>query len=191
MFRRASLVLATVLLCGALPPADVDPKGPHELPERLEGLWKVSLCISGPHSWIRLEHTGTGEVHTLSRYKQGVGGIRNVTTGEQVWPAAAVSGVQWDLDMQYEDEFRQGKYRLLRVLVENPPIYRGRDDGFGYYLLRNNCTTYARDAWHYYSGEGYPLPVVHTPEHLLVGVLKRHPESESIARAASHATPPQ
>lgn len=186
MLRCAALVLSVTLLCGAVP-HEVEPKGPHELPARLEGVWKISLCISGPHSWIRFEHTDTGDVHTLGRYKQGVGGIRNVTTGEQVWPDAALSGVQWDLDLQHEGDVRQGKYRLVSVLVENPPIYRGRDDGFGYHLLRNNCTTYARDAWHYYSGEGYPLPIVHTPGHLLVGVLKRHPEAESIARAAEHA----
>ncbi|MFQ5732391.1 MAG: hypothetical protein ACE5KM_10620 [Planctomycetaceae bacterium] len=36
--------------------------------------------------------------------------------------------------------------------------------------------TYARDAWHYYSGEGYALGRIHAPEDLLHEVLKRHPE---------------
>ena len=39
------------------------------------------------------------------------------------------------------------------VIVENPKIYRGRNNGFGYSVGYNNCTTYATWAWYNYTGE--------------------------------------
>lgn len=174
---RPAVIAAFLLLAAGA--GKVEPKGPNELPKRLEGLWKVSLCINPAHCWIRFEQTETGEVHTLGRYPKGVGGKRDPETGEWLWPDAELAGLQWDLDLQHEQEVQQGKYRLLSVLVKNPPIYRGRTNGFGHGYWHNNCATYARDAWHYYSGEGYPLPRIHTPDDLLLEVLQRHPELRS------------
>jgi hypothetical protein len=36
-----------------------------------------------------------------------------------------------------------------------------------------NCTTYARDAWYFYTGEYYHLPAIASPDALTAQVKKR------------------
>ncbi|MFQ5732394.1 MAG: hypothetical protein ACE5KM_10635 [Planctomycetaceae bacterium] len=174
MHQIRILVVAVLFLVGDPDRTWAEPKGPLDMPGRLEGLWKVSLCINDGHCWIRFENQKTGDSHTMGRYPRGTGG-RLDEQGQVKFPNAKVSGVQWDLDLKYEPDVRNGKYLLLSVLVKNPPIYRGSGHGIGYSALRNNCASFARNAWHYYSGEGYPLAWIPTPEDLRLGVLKRHP----------------
>jgi hypothetical protein len=65
---------------------------------------------------------------------------------------------------------------LLSVYVEDPEIFGGIDDGYGHDGYHNNCVTHARDAWHFYSKELYPLSTFHTPKSLCEQVLARHPD---------------
>ncbi len=150
------------------------PVGPAELPERLSGEWTVSLCIKTSHAWIRFENEATGEVHTLGSYKKGAGGVRDPRSFRWLHPPVKVSGVQWDVDLRHEEEVAEGNFRLLNVQVTDPVIFRGDGDGFGHGGYRNNCTTYARDAWHFYSEQWYELPFVQTPGSLYHAVCERY-----------------
>jgi hypothetical protein len=165
-------------------PADqtvwVYPGGPESVPCRLEGRWKVSLCIDGRHTklghaWIRFEHAETGEVHTASLYNRGFGGVRDADTGNWMYRPAAVDGLQWDLDMKHEPLFCSRKVFVVTTVVDNPQIYRGLNNGYGHGYIVDNCVTYARDAWHYYTGEYYPLHLgCHTTDTLYRGVSRQH-----------------
>jgi len=161
-------------------------KGPGELPERLEGVWKVSLCISDGHTWIRFENVKTSRVHTLGRYFIGNGGWWDKKARRWIYPPAARSGVYLDRELRCEADVHSGKIPMLSVLVRNPRIYRGRGNGFGHWGVQNNCVTFARDAWHYYCGEAYPLPRIHAPDDLLYEVLRRHPEIRTAKRTAPY-----
>ncbi|MBL8849673.1 MAG: hypothetical protein JNG89_08310, partial [Planctomycetaceae bacterium] len=46
----------------------------------------------------------------------------------------------------------------------------------------NNCATYARDAWHFYTGEHWELPVIHTPKALRESVGHEHPEVLTVSK---------
>lgn len=152
------------------------PLKPDELPTRLPGVWKVSLCINDTHAWLRFENQENGTVRSFGRYQRGVGGWWDEEKQRWLYPHAPVAGVYCDMEQKYEPDVRAGKSLLLSVLVKNPKIYRGIGDGFGHGWVRNNCITFARDAWYYYSREWYPLPSLHAPGDLLVQVLKQHPE---------------
>ncbi len=148
-------------------------RGPSGLPIQLVGIWDISLCVGTTHSWIRFENVETGEVHTCGRYGKGFGGITDKSSGAAVWPAAPAGGVIWDMDLLYEHGVRQDK-RVLRVVrVLNPLIYRGLLNGYHHFGVRINCTTYARDAWFFYTGEYYHLPLIASPDALGVQVLNR------------------
>jgi hypothetical protein len=148
-------------------------RGPAELPAQLLGVWDISLCVSDSHAWIRYENVQTGEVHTCGRYGRGFGGITDKISGKEVWPAAPTGGVLWDQDLLYEFGCRPDK-RVLRVVrMENPPIYRGAFHGRGHLGVRINCATYARDAWYFYSGEYYCLPMIASPDALEAHTRKR------------------
>jgi hypothetical protein len=162
------------------------PLGPAAVPERLEGDWIVSLCIHQGHAWIRFENPRSGALHTLSRHRKGWGGRRHKETAKWLVPPARVSGVHWDLDLHYEDQVLARQHVLLSVMVANPTVYRGQDRGFGYNLLGNNCATFARDAWHHYSGEWYWLPGNDLPEDLADYILLRHPEVRASLLARPH-----
>jgi hypothetical protein len=160
----------------------VCPQGPDNIPCCLEGVWKVSLCIESylgkcGHTWMRFENTETGEVHTTARYIKGYGGVRDIDTGCWMYRPAKVSGVQWDLDMKREHLIGSRRAHIVTTLVENPRIFRGRNNGYGHGRTVNNCVTYTRDAWHYYTGEYYKLPpLLHTADTLLRRISKCHPE---------------
>jgi hypothetical protein len=163
----------------------VHPRGPDEVPCCLEGRWKVSLCIECQHAkfghaWIRFEHTETGEAHTSALYNKGFGGVRDADTGRWMYRPAPADGLQWDLDMQREHLISSRQVLIVTTLVDNPRIYRGRNNGYGHGCIVNNCVTYARDAWFYYSGECYELQSgCHTADTLLRGVCQQHPEARS------------
>jgi hypothetical protein len=126
----------------------------------------VSLCVSDTHAWIRYQNVETGEVHTCGRYGRGFGSVTDSLTGKRLWPAAGSSGVQWDMDMMYDHGLRQDMRVLRSTMVQHPIIYRGSLKGFGHLGVRMNCTTYARDAWYFYTREFYPLPPIATPRAL-------------------------
>jgi hypothetical protein len=93
---------------------------------------------------------------------------------------AQIDGVQWDLDMQQEYLIGSRQVFIVTTLVENPRIYRGRNNGYGHGCIVNNCVTYARDAWHYYSGEYYVLHSgCHTADTLQRAICRQHPETHS------------
>jgi hypothetical protein len=143
---------------------------------QLHGLWKVSLCITRGHAWIRYESVDTGEVHTIGRYSKGEGGRVDPQTGRQVWPETQEAGLQWDMDLRYEPHIRKGRFLLLSVLVDSPRIIRGEKDGYGHGIWHVNCVTYARDAWACYTGEYYDLPIIALPDDFRAEVVRRHPE---------------
>jgi hypothetical protein len=154
---------AALLLCGYCAPLRADIAGPDSLPDRLSGLWRISLCVGHGHSWIRLQNTETGEVHTLARYVKGCGGESDWRQGRRTWPGAPACGVIWDQDLKFEVGVRRDGRIIRSCYVRDPCIYRGRMNGYGHCVVRMNCVTYARDAWCHYSGEWYDLPPVALP----------------------------
>jgi hypothetical protein len=165
----------SVLLAAVCSPAAVQGqiRGPSELPKRLTGIWDISLCVGETHTWIRFQNVETGEVHTCGRYAKGFGGISDKDSGVPLWPPAPEGGVIWDMDLLYEHGVRQDK-RVLRVVrVLDPEVYRGRLNGYHHFGVRMNCTTYARDAWYFYTGEYYHLPLIASPDALATQVMNR------------------
>jgi hypothetical protein len=152
------------------------PKGPRELPDKLAGIWKVSICATRHHTWIRFENVHTHEVRTLGRFQKGAPGLTDSRTGQAIIPPLQESGVHMDLDLMFEDEIRSGRFILLSVILKNPTIYRGGNNGFGYTFCRQNCTSYARGAWQFYSGEDYPQLWLDMPEDFAYFIWKRHPQ---------------
>jgi hypothetical protein len=162
--RQALLTLSCALaLSAAAGPLHASIAGPDALPACLPGLWRVSLCASRNHTWIRLENMQTGELHTLGRYFQGLGAEYDARTGRQKWPSVRASGVTWDIDLKYHNGVRTDGRVLRTCCVRNARVYRGHANGYGHCVVRMNCVTYARDAWQFYSGERYPLPPIAMP----------------------------
>ncbi len=166
--------------------------GPEVVPDRLSGDWRVSLCVKEGlhrgHAWIRYENVRTGEVHTIGRFQKNVRPTRRRSTGELLYPRTKVSGLHWDYDWRYEHEVRQGEYIVESVYVRDPWIFE-HDDPYGHRTLRDNCVTYARDAWEYYSGQRYELSLVHTPEGFL-HTIERASEGRAAESAALRRLPP-
>lgn len=156
--------------------------GPAEMPCRLEGQWKVSLCIytkcgDTGHTWLRYQNVETGEVHTVGRYQKDHGGTKNPDTGEWVYPPAPISGVIFDLDLKREKLLRSGEAHAISCYVNNPIVFKGANGGYGHGGHRDNCVTHARDGWRYFTGEYYDLGVLfQTPTELQRAVVRRHPE---------------
>jgi hypothetical protein len=147
--------------------------GPSELPKQLAGVWEISLCVGDTHAWIRFQNLETGEVHTCGRYRKGFGGITDKSSGMSIWPPAPAGGVLWDMDLLYECGIRSDK-RVLRVVrVSNPVVYRGFLNGYHHFGVRMNCITYARDAWFFYTGEYYHLPLIASPDALATQLKNR------------------
>ena len=161
--RHLPILVGLLVLQFGAGSLDAQILGPSQLPTQLSGLWQVSLCTSCTHAWIRFQHTTTGEVHTLGRYTRGFGGVIDWRTCQRQWPAAPASGVIWDQDLKFEWLLRSDMHTLRSCHVWNPCIFHGQNDGYGHCGLRMNCTSHARDAWHYYSGEWYDLPPLELP----------------------------
>jgi hypothetical protein len=161
-----------VVICGALTlscaiaPVHGQILGPDQLPRQLPGLWRINLCVSWDHAWIYFEHAEIGERHTLGRYTRGFGGEFDWRTGRWIWPHAPACGVVWDMDLRFHAGVRSDGCVLRTCYVWHPRIYRGRANGYGHCGIRMNCATYARDAWHFYAGERYALPLIATPRAL-------------------------
>lgn len=151
------------------------PAGPGEIPESLPGRWKVSLCIKNTHTWIRYQNLDTGEIHSVSRYHVLVGGWYDIHHLRWHYPPTVRPGLYMDREQMIEDKVQDGKYLLLSTIVDDPVVF-GHDKSYGHGTYVNNCVTYTRDAWHFYTGEWYDMPPVHTPGDLLHGVVLRHPE---------------
>ena len=144
--------------------------GPEAVPQQLFGLWRVSLCVKTGmhrgHAWIRYENVHTGEVHTIGRFQSYVRPTRRRQTREVLYPKTKEAGLHWDYDWRFEHEVRQGKYLVDSVVVRDPMVF-GHNDLHGHAIVRDNCITYARDAWAYYSGQHVDLAIIHTPENFL------------------------
>lgn len=164
--RRRAYLIGLLLLATAQGAARAEIHGPSQLPEKLHGLWMISLCVGDTHAWIRYQNLETGEVHTCGRYGRGFGSVRDARSGRLLWPAARHSGVQWDMDMMYDRGVRKDMEVLRSTIVRDPVIYRGTWNGFGHLGIRINCVTYARDAWYFYTQEYYPLPPIASPRAL-------------------------
>jgi len=163
------------LLAGVCLTADVHGqiRGPSELPQQLAGVWDISLCVGDTHAWIRFENVESGEIHTCGRYGKGFGGITDRISGMSLWPPGPAGGVVWDMDLLYEHGIRSDKRMLRVVRVSNPVVYRGSLNGYHHFGVRMNCTTYARDAWYFYTGEYYHLPAIAAP-HALASQVNKH-----------------
>ena len=167
------------------------PIGPDDLPHHLPGRWKVSLCVCArpSHAWIRYQNLDTGEIRSIGRYHVLVGGWFDGGRIRYHYAPTWRPGLYMDREQRYEDQVRKGKCLLLSVYQDDPQIFLGEIGSHGYGLVVNNCATYARDAWHFYSGEKYSLPEIHTPDELLKAVLQRHPEVRATNQEPQHAAP--
>lgn len=156
------------------------PIGPEELPHALPGRWLVSLCASRNHghTWIRFENVETGEVRSISRFHILVGGWFDRNRMRWHYPPTWRTGLSMDRDQRYEEHVQEGGIILLFAYVEDPPIFIGSGP-YGHGVVRNNCVTYTRDAWYFYTGEHYELPGIHSPTDLIDAVAERHPEIRS------------
>ncbi|HEX6985921.1 MAG TPA: RHS repeat-associated core domain-containing protein, partial [Planctomycetaceae bacterium] len=135
-------------------PAKFLPKGPTGVPKRLDGPWEVSIVGSGDgfHCWIRYQSLDNpDEVHTAGRYASDYGG-RYDANGNELVPPVKTPGIQWDRDLMKEDGYKSGLWARRSMVVYNPEIYVGTSP-YGYSKWGNNCSTYARDAWYFYSRE--------------------------------------
>lgn len=149
-----------------------------QLPQQLLGPWRITLCLRGNHAWLRFDSLDTGVVHTLGRYRQGWADQRNADTHHLVVPAAPVSGVLLDQDLYSELHSAHFAHHTLTMVVENPVIFRGRDHGRGYGVWTNNCTTFARDAWHFYGGTKYRLLWPHVPADLFDAIRRDYQQRQ-------------
>lgn len=155
------------------------PRGPGQIPEQLSGLWEVSVCLKPSwgvsHTWIRYKNVETGEAHTLSCFRRGLPGIR--TLDDQGWlvPPIRETGLHWDYDLRHEVEVQAGGLTIDRVLVWNPKIHH-KSNPFQHGIIRDNCVTHVRDAWHAYTGEWYNLAPLHVPRMLARDMRKTKPD---------------
>lgn len=156
--------------------------GPCDMPHRLRGTWKITMCIQvncsdTGHTWLRYQNVETGEVHTVGRYMKGHGAARGVDSGELIYPPAPQSGVIYDLDLKRESRIRAGKIYTISCVANDPIVFRGENNGFRHGGHKNNCVTHVRDGWRHFTGESYELGcLAHTPGELLDEVACRHPE---------------
>lgn len=133
-----------------------------DAPERLEGRWEIALCASpGKHTWLRMQSLQTGEVVTISRYRKGAGGDPSLDGEAFERSKASRSGVWLNREVKSYGPGRE--HVLLTTVVADPVLYRGQGGGDGHHGIRNNCVTYTRNAWAFYTGVHYDLPVLHSP----------------------------
>ena len=155
-------------------------RGPEGVPGMLPGVWHITLCletgqIGHRHCWIRYQNVHTGEVHTLARFLKGRGGWKD-RHGRLVATPATVAGLLWDNDLKRECQIRHGRIHMLNIVRTNPCIYRGWNNGYGHNAVINNCATWCRDAWEYYTGEDACMPpFIHTTGRLHASLNRMHP----------------
>ena len=153
------------------------PIGPDDLPETLPGRWKVSLCVmvQPGHAWIRFENVETGEVRSISRFHLFVGAWFDEENWKWHYAPTTRTGVYMDREQSIHTKYPKDRWLLLSAYVDNPKIYKG-ENTHGHGMARNNCVTYTRDAWYFYTGEYYALHRVHDPAELRRAVVQHHPE---------------
>jgi hypothetical protein len=98
------------------------------------------------------------------------------------------TGLYMDREQGREPELADGSEILRTAWVDNPRIYVARGPR-GHALVRNNCATYARDAWHFYTGEYWELPAIHTPRSLRESVGHEHPEVLTVSQRGAARKP--
>ncbi|MBL8850674.1 MAG: hypothetical protein JNG89_13425, partial [Planctomycetaceae bacterium] len=150
--------LACALAVGnaaAAPPAEATaavrpPTGPADLPDELPGRWRISLCVSdsNDHAWIRFENPENGSIRSIGRYHLLVGGWFDRAHLRWNYAPTLRTGLHMDREQGREADLADGSEILRTAWVENPRIYVARGPR-GHALVRNNCATYARDAWHF------------------------------------------
>jgi hypothetical protein len=134
------LILAGCQIPGV--PADVDaphasltairrPVGPDDLPDRLAGRWRISLCVSDDngHAWIRFENADSGDVRSVGRYHLLVGGWFD--RGKRRWNYLPTfrTGLHMDREQRREPDLVDGSEMLRTAWVEDPPLFVGGDRG--------------------------------------------------------------
>jgi len=170
-------------------PAVRRPIGPADLPEQLPGRWQISLCVSDDngHAWIRFQNAETGEIRSIGRFHLLVGGWFD--RGRLRWNYLPTfrTGLYMDREQRREPELADGSEILRTAWVENPRVYIASGVR-GHALVRNNCVTYARDAWRFYTGEYWELPAIHTPKSLRESVGHVHPEVLRVSKRGDAKT---
>ena len=147
--------------------------GPSDIPAQLSGTWKVSV-VATEHCWIRYENLETKEVHTTGRYAVGYGGQQDAN-GTWVVPRVSVAGVQWDQDKRKEGQIKEalkkGTAAIRTVVIKDPPVYKGPEP-FGFRRVDKNCSSFAADAWEFYTGEEIPTGFLYDdPAELQRGIM--------------------
>ncbi|MCC7423877.1 MAG: hypothetical protein IT428_26735 [Planctomycetaceae bacterium] len=194
--------VASVGEAGPPPPPDSGPRpairkpaSADEIPESLPGRWKVTLCVMvhPGHAWIRFENVETGEVRSISRFHYLVGAWYDRENRHWHYPPTIKAGVWMDREQSIEyqpEKYPREKYVLLSTYVDNPRLYKGKGDGRGHGMAVNNCVSYSRDAWYFYTGEYYGLTRIHDPQELVRAVVHHHPEVLERRHSADDLAPP-
>lgn len=164
------------------------PVGPGDLPEMLPGRWKIALCVSddNDHAWIRFENPETGSVRSIGRFHLLVGGWFDPRRMRWNYLPTFRTGLYMDREQRREGELADGSEILRSAWVENPQLFVG-GGARGHAIVRNNCATYARDAWHFYTGEYWELPAIHSPRTLRESIGRVHPD---VLTAGKPGAPP-
>ena len=159
------------LLAPKLGPVDLSHR--NGVPYHLFGTWAVSICVEskdpyGDHAWIEFRNVRTGEHRTAGVYAFGFRGV-------------TVPGTQMDNDKNRVPDIKR------TIILRHPPVfyrdgYGGSVWGFVPYpnsdKIRNNCATYARDAWYQYTGEffWFETAVWQTPYNLMQDIIDANEE---------------
>lgn len=156
---------------------DTKPVPYSQIPDSLPGKWKVSICVRVPgHAWIRFENLDTKEVVTLSRFQYLSGGKFDWKKLRYSKRPVTDAGVWMNRELGEESKIEAGNYLMISTFVDNPKINLGPNNGEGHGTVVNNCATYCRDAWFYYTGEYYHFDKVHSPIELRNAIIRRHPD---------------
>jgi hypothetical protein len=151
-------------------------------------------CLANPgHAWIRFENVETGEVRSISRFHYLVGAWFDKENKRWNYPPTLKAGVWMDREQSVEfqpKKYPREKYVLLSTYVDNPKLYKGKNDGHGHGMAVNNCVSYSRDAWYFYTGEYYGLSRIHDPQELIRAVVHHHPEVLERRNTGDDLAPP-
>ena len=189
-FTQAACCLTPAVAGETDPPVDVRtevrrPVGPDDLPQSLPGRWEISLCVADDngHAWIRFENLDTGEVRSISRFHVLVGGWFDRKEFRWNYAPTFRTGLHMDREQRREPDVADGSEILRTTVVEDPQVFVGKR-ARGHALVRNNCATYARDAWYFYTGEYWELPEIHSPKHLRESIGREHPAALTAGQRA-------
>ena len=128
------------------------------------------------------------DVHSVGKYEHGYGGRRD-DAGRIIIPPVTIPGIQWDREKFKEQGFRDGLFPHRTIIIKDPKIYKGTTPCC-FSVLDNNCTTYARDAWYFYSGEWAPLPGPDLPSTLRAWVIPMNQPVKKVVPKVRGKKPP-